>query len=708
MNRPMRAHAALLATALLAAGCGGGGGGGGDDAVVTPNAPPIWTVPLAISASNAAQLAHLAPALGEAVLTVAQFGVDSARRFALPGEASPWATACDNGGLLTITLIDRDASGTATAGDGVTVEARDCRVPVITDIVTGTMQIELGATTGLPPGGLRAAVTFGTGLRFGSSSTGYSSLLGSMQFDGWSTGVQTALRVTPSASDDLRIVEGGGTGRTEFVRQFDLSKTLKYDEARAETSVSYRYESQLLGGAVTVTTPSPLRAHLNTYPELGRIDVLGATGSRLVLTPNFVNSSDQYQAALDSNGDGTPEITSSIPWNEGALGYLWWDGISDLAAGNVTPYTTRVFATNDFSAGARLDWTTASTSTVRFQFSRPPAATTPALYFRFIDNGSLTDNLPLTADIEGIAAAHGALVIVRPATPFKHARRYLLRVSTDGTNWYDTVTVQDALGNVTQSYSWSGMLFSTPENLLANAVAESAPLLASSDRLSLDGRGSTGTPRPIVSYRWTQVSGTPLNFSDPTAAQTQVSWGATPPSGIELAVVRLTVADARGDTDATELTVRSADLSRSTRVLYFRSAAGDFIGRGNIELLDSSLATFTETLSAGELRTSMISPGFSNWWYLNFATGDGAPLMVGAYEDAIRMAFHGSQNGLELFGNGSGCNQIVGRFDVLEIETDPAGTITRLAIDFEQHCEFAAAPPLLGSYRINSTIPIRR
>lgn len=707
MNQPTRALAALFAAGLLTTGCGGGGAGG--DAIVTPSAPPAWTVPLAIDANNAAQLARLGPALGEAVLTVAQFGVDSARRFALPGESASVVTTCENGGLLTITLSDRDGNGTATAGDRITVEARDCLVPVITDIVTGTMQIDLDAPAGLATGGLRAAVALGDGLRFGSSSTGDSTLLGSLRFDWESTGVRTTLRVTPSASDDLRIVEGGGgTGRTEFVRQFDLRKTLKYDEARAETSVSYRYESQLLGGAVTVTTPAPLRAHLNTYPELGRIDVLGATGSRLVLSPNFVNNSDQYQAALDSNGDGTPESTNGIAWTEAALGYLWWDGLTDLSGATLGTYTTRPFTTNDFSASARLDWPTSSTSTVRFQFTRPPAGTTPALYFRFIDNGSLIDASQPTVDIEGIGEAHGALVIVRPATPFRHARHYTMRVSTDGSNWYDTVTIQDALGNVTGNSSWSGMTFSTPDNLIAVALGQSAPLLAASEQLLLDGRPSTGAPRPIVSYRWTQLSGTPLQFADATSAQTHVSWGPTPPTGIERAVVRLTVTDARGDTDATELTIRSADLSRSTRVLYFRSAAGDYIGRGAIELLDNSLAAFTETLSAGELRASMISPGFTNWWYLNLATSDGSPLQVGAYENAIRTPFRGSQNGLELYGNGSGCNQIFGRFDVLEIQTDATGTITRLAVDFEQHCEFAAAPPLLGSYRINSTVPIRR
>jgi len=143
-------------------------------------------------------------------------------------------------------------------------------------------------------------------------------------------------------------------------------------------------------------------------------------------------------------------------------------------------------------------------------------------------------------------------------------------------------------------------------------------------------------------------------------------------------------------------------------VLYFRSAAGDYIGAGATALFDTGLAQFQETLNSGYFHASVIAPGYADWWYLDLANSDGSPLHVGAYENAIRAAFRGSQNGVDFSGNGRGCNQTVGRFDVLEIETDGTGAITRLAVDFEQHCESASAPALLGSYRVNSSVPIRR
>lgn len=81
---------------------------------------------------------------------------------------------------------------------------------------------------------------------------------------------------------------------------------------------------------------------------------------------------------------------------------------------------------------------------------------------------------------------------------------------------------------------------------------------------------------------------------------------------------------------------------------------------------------------------------------------------MGAYENAILAAFRGSRNCIDFNGSGRSCHQTVGRFDVPEIQTDDSGAITRLAVDFEQHGEFANAPALFGRHRIGSSVPIRR
>jgi hypothetical protein len=99
--------------------------------------------------------------------------------------------------------------------------------------------------------------------------------------------------------------------------------------------------------------------------------------------------------------------------------------------------------------------------------------------------------------------------------------------------------------------------------------------------------------------------------------------------------------------------------------------------------------------------------GYAEWWNLTLATAGGLPLRVGAYENAVRAPFSANANGIDLSGSGRGCNSIFGRYDVLEINAEPGGNITRLAVDFEQRCDSATAPPLYGSFRFNSSVPLR-
>lgn len=59
---------------------------------------------------------------------------------------------------------------------------------------------------------------------------------------------------------------------------------------------------------------------------------------------------------------------------------------------------------------------------------------------------------------------------------------------------------------------------------------------------------------------------------------------------------------------------------------------------------------------------------------------------------------------MDVYGNGRGCNRVAGRFLVSHLALAPDGTVQRLAIDFEQHCEGGPAA-LFGSVRFNSDVP---
>jgi hypothetical protein len=103
--------------------------------------------------------------------------------------------------------------------------------------------------------------------------------------------------------------------------------------------------------------------------------------------------------------------------------------------------------------------------------------------------------------------------------------------------------------------------------------------------------------------------------------------------------------------------------------------------------------------------------GGAQHWTLNLAApgsppSAAPPLARGAYENAARFGFQGSgQPGLDFSGDGRGCNQLYGRFDVLEARYGTNGTVLSFAANFEQHCE-RSMPALLGRIRYNSTVPL--
>jgi hypothetical protein len=302
----------------------------------------------------------------------------------------------------------------------------------------------------------------------------------------WSrTDLGSALQVSSTSADDLRVV-ASATGRslTEAYRQIRLSRTLRDDEARSTISLALLVDSDVLDATLSVSTPVPLKAYLNTYPESGRIELRGAGAAVARLKPHVVNASGQFDAELDSNGDGTAEQTLALPWRDATDGFLWWDGRSAL---NWTqqPYSTQAFIATGFSDSLANAGTLAVNDAVRLQFSRVPVAV-PALSFRFRDSGGTRANADAT--LNNVAAdlvQQGAVMLIRPRTPLRHARSYALEGSADGLNWGSGLTLRDALNN---TLTLPGVLLAgaTPDTLRA-AITPSALLLSgASASLQLD------------------------------------------------------------------------------------------------------------------------------------------------------------------------------------------------------------------------------
>lgn len=130
------------------------------------------------------------------------------------------------------------------------------------------------------------------------------------------------------------------------------------------------------------------------------------------------------------------------------------------------------------------------------------------------------------------------------------------------------------------------------------------------------------------------------------------------------------------------------------------SQPGDYVGQGITQTLTPADGTFSVSNTFDTVSISFnSSPQF---WYLDFGSATTVKFGRGEYDGAQTTPFRSpTRPGIDVFGDGRGCDT-TGRFLVSDFALNSDGTIARLAIDFEQHCE-GAAPALYGSFRYNSS-----
>ncbi len=138
-----------------------------------------------------------------------------------------------------------------------------------------------------------------------------------------------------------------------------------------------------------------------------------------------------------------------------------------------------------------------------------------------------------------------------------------------------------------------------------------------------------------------------------------------------------------------------------TGSLTMVSDAGDYIGGGETYAHGTSAGDLFATYDAEDDAVSIrIETADGGWWSLDFAAAQGETLAVGTYDDATRYPFQDPDSpGLDVSGNGRGCNTLTGSFTVTEITFDAGGAIASFAADFEQHCE-GVEPALRGHVQI--------
>jgi hypothetical protein len=125
------------------------------------------------------------------------------------------------------------------------------------------------------------------------------------------------------------------------------------------------------------------------------------------------------------------------------------------------------------------------------------------------------------------------------------------------------------------------------------------------------------------------------------------------------------------------------------------SDAGDYVGGGGSKTYLNSTSLIT--VSGGATGFSLDVSGQRDWWNGSFSAPTGTTLTVGKTYPAARFS-DATHAGVDLGGDGRGCNSVTGSLTIQALELDAAGRIAHLRAVFEQHCE-GGTPALRGTLR---------
>jgi hypothetical protein len=140
--------------------------------------------------------------------------------------------------------------------------------------------------------------------------------------------------------------------------------------------------------------------------------------------------------------------------------------------------------------------------------------------------------------------------------------------------------------------------------------------------------------------------------------------------------------------------------------LTMSSDPGDYVGQGSSYAYSVPATTFSVQNGGNFVRVDTSVPGSpGDFWNLAFQAPAGQELQAGTTYQADRWPFQPSNvAGLEVFGQGRGCNTLTGSFTILDATYGPFGYLESFDATFSQYCE-EAAPALHGEIKLTTPPP---
>jgi hypothetical protein len=163
--------------------------------------------------------------------------------------------------------------------------------------------------------------------------------------------------------------------------------------------------------------------------------------------------------------------------------------------------------------------------------------------------------------------------------------------------------------------------------------------------------------------------------------------------------------------ERTPLPVRSSRLAEGQAAAELPShlvmrSTNDYIGAGRMHTYSTTTNdTFTTSVQTGNVLLVRVETAGGTWYDLRFAAPHGANIEPGEYLRATRWPFQSpSSPGLDISGDGRGCNTLAGHFKVQEIRYNLSGGVDLFRATFEQYCG-SSGGPLNGEVRIGIAEP---
>ena len=149
----------------------------------------------------------------------------------------------------------------------------------------------------------------------------------------------------------------------------------------------------------------------------------------------------------------------------------------------------------------------------------------------------------------------------------------------------------------------------------------------------------------------------------------------------------------------------SAATTQSAYVVMY-SDSGDYIGQGTQRFYDASSGVVRVQGTVADLQVSASGGASGDGFGMEFAAPPGDVLTPGGvYTEAQRAPFREAGHpGIDISGDGRGCNTDTGLFEVKDIATDAAGNVVRLWLVYEEHCEGGLAATW-GEVSIGESVP---